>query len=322
MTTLRFLIIFLVLFSAELMAIDVKTYIPPRAFEYKDTLESELDRIFPELPEYNFVPALIEHESCITLTHSKCWSATSELRTSRENGIGFFQLTRAWTADGRLRFDTVSDLRRQYPTALHDASWDTLKNRPDVQIRAGLLLIRQNYNSLAMIPDPINRMHMTDAAHNAGAGNVQKERRACGLAKNCDPNIWINNVEHYCLRSKKPLYAGRSACDITQHHVRDVFFTRLPKYQEKYIVRKQPEPEVVVPTAPKVEVEEQQEKPPEKEPEPVPPISPPIFEQPKPPVEDKQPEEVVTPVIPETPETEERKPGPIVSFFKKLFGRA
>lgn len=283
------------LFSSTLDANEIRNDIPPRAFEYRDILIEEIDRLFPELPEYNFIPALIEHESCISLTHSRCWSSTSQLKTSREQGLGFFQLTRAWRDDGTLRFDTVADLRRQYVNELKEASWDTLRDRPDIQIRAGILLIRQNYRSFASIEDTEARLHMTDAAHNAGAGNIQKERRACGMAKGCDQGLWIDNTENYCLRSKKVLYAGRSACDITKHHVRDVFFTRLPRYKKYYIV-KQPE---------------QAETPVE-----------PTFPEPKPPVEDKQPEEVVSPIPPHENEPKSSKPGPILSFFKKLFGRA
>lgn len=248
------------LFLNTTYAVDVKTYIPPRAFEYKDILETELDRLFPELIEYNFVAALIEHESCISLTHSRCWSSTSQLKTQREQGLGFFQITRTWTADGKPRFDTLGDLRKQYMNELREANWDNLRDRPDLQMRAGILLIRQNYKALYNVPDEMNRLHMTDAAHNSGVGNTQKERRACGLAAKCDPNIWIDNVENYCQRSKKALYAGRSACDITKHHVRDVFFTRLPKYKEQYILPKtiiEEEPEEVIVIVPVIPTKEE-----------------------------------------------------------------
>lgn len=261
---------------------DVKTYIPPRAMEHRDTVRSELDRIFPDIPEYNYIPALIEHESCISLTHSRCWNSTSELKTAREQGVGLGQTTRAWTKDGVLRFDTLADLRKQYMSELKEASWDTYKYRPDLQIRATILLVRQNYKGFYNIPDKMNRLHFTDAAYNSGPGNTQKERRACGLASGCDPDIWINNVERYCQRSKKALYAGRSACDITQHHVTDIFFTRMPKYKEKYILPVEivPEPEVVI----------------------VPEVVVPVKE------------EVVT--VPPL-----KKDNSFTSFFKKLFGR-
>lgn len=209
-------------------------YIPPQAFNFKETIKTELDRHFPNIPNYNYVPALIEHESCISLRHSRCWNSTSELRSAREQGVGLGQTTRAFRADGSVRFDTLSDMRRQYMNELREANWDTFKNRPDLQIRLTILLLRENYNGLRNVPDPIARLHMTDVAYNGGIGWVQRERRTCGLARDCDPNIWFGHVERYCARSTKAIYGNRSPCDISRHHVKDVFYTRLPKYQQQY----------------------------------------------------------------------------------------
>ena len=78
---------FLFLFASVGYAQNVKTYIPPHAFEYRPTIAAELDRYFPTLYDYNYVPALIEHESCIALTHSRCWKSTSQLKTAREQGV-------------------------------------------------------------------------------------------------------------------------------------------------------------------------------------------------------------------------------------------
>lgn len=218
-------------------SLDVKTHIPNKAIELKNTVKTSIDEVFPDIPEYNYIPALIEHESCISLTHSKCWSPNSQLKTSREQGVGFFQLTRAWTVDGKLRFDTLSDLSRKYKAEIGELSWSNVLSRPDLQIKAGILLVRDNYKALYNVEDPIARLQFSDAAFNSGIGSTQKERRVCGLTVDCNPQLWIDNTENYCQRSKKPLYAGRSACDITKHHVRDVFFNRMPKYKEKYIIK-------------------------------------------------------------------------------------
>ena len=42
--------------------------------------------------------------------------------------------------------------------------------------------------------------HLAAAGYNAGAGNIQKEQRACARALGCDPNVWFGNVEAHCLR--------------------------------------------------------------------------------------------------------------------------
>lgn len=216
---------------------NVKTYIPPQAFTHKETIQTELDKHFPYIPEYNYVPALIEHESCISLKHSRCWNSTSELRTKREQGLGLGQITRTFNADGSVRFDVLTDMRKKYLAELKEANWNTFKHRPDLQIRMITLLLRDNYKALRNVPNPNYRLHFTDAAYNGGIGWVQRERRACGLAKGCDPNQWFGHTENYCLRSKKPLYGGRSVCDIAKNHPADTFRNRLPKYQRQYFIK-------------------------------------------------------------------------------------
>jgi hypothetical protein len=200
----------------------------PRAVAMADLLRSEIAR-WPELPVRAYVPALIEHESCISLTHSRCWSPTSRLKTSREEGAGLGQLTRAWNADGSLRFDALGDLRARHPD-LRELSWATIYTRPDLQVRALVVMSRANWQALAQVQAPMERLAMSDAAYNGGLGGVQRERRACQMTAGCDPQRWWGHVEARCLKSRAALYAGRSACDINRHHVADVLRARLPKY--------------------------------------------------------------------------------------------
>ena len=39
------------------------------------------------------------------------------------------------------------------------------------------------------------------AAYNAGPGWIRKEQAACRAALGCDPDRWIGNVEHHCVRA-------------------------------------------------------------------------------------------------------------------------
>ncbi len=225
-------------FSTRTYAQNVKTYIPPKAFEHKDLIKKELDKHFPSMPDYNYFPALGEQESCISLKHSKCWTTFSELKTSREQGVGIFQITRAWSKDGNLRFDTLKDLRDKYKSDLSEMSWDNIKTRPDLQVRSAILLLRDNYVSLYAIEDKMVRLQMTDSAYNGGLRDVQKSRRACGLSSNCDPQIWFDNVEKYSVKSDKPLYGNRSAKFINNEHVYYIFKIRIDKYRKHYFTDK------------------------------------------------------------------------------------
>lgn len=204
--------------------------VPFPALKYMQPLCSELTRYWPEAPMREYVPGLIEHESCITLTHPRCWSSTSRLKTAREEGAGLGQLTRAWSADGSLRFDALAEMRNRHPD-LRELDWRTIYQRPDLQMRALILMSRDNFQALRAVADPMARLAMADAAYNGGMGGLQKERRACQIAPGCDPGQWFGHVEAHCLKSRAALYAGRSACDINRHHVTDVMLKRAPKYK-------------------------------------------------------------------------------------------
>lgn len=207
----------------------------PKGYElYKDTLYQEIDKTFPEFFIPPYFGALIEHESCISLTHSKCWNPASELKTPRENGIGFGQITRAYNRDGSIRFDTLTDLVRKYPKELNGLTWNNIKVRPDLQIRAIILLWKSNYrlfNNKGI--DYWDVIALSDASYNAGYGNVYKDMQVCKMKINCNPKIWKDNVNTTCARNKI-IYGKRSACDIMKHHVDDVLNNKLEKYIDNW----------------------------------------------------------------------------------------
>lgn len=218
------------LFGSVARAQDVRTFIPPAAEQYRLTFRDEQRAHWPDHPRPELLPALVEHESCVTLRSSRCWNPSSRLKSTREEGAGFGQITRAWGTNGTLRFDALAEMRERHP-ALREWSWSNVYNRPDLQLRAVVLKVRGDYQSLGVVSDPIERLAMADAAYNGGLGGVNQERRACGLRAGCDPQRWWGNVEATCLKSRQPLYGGRSACDINRHHVKDVLVVRSPKYR-------------------------------------------------------------------------------------------
>jgi hypothetical protein len=204
--------------------------VPDRALQHLPTLRAEVDRNWSQMIYPAYFGGLIEHESCISLTHSRCWSPTSRLKSQREEGAGLGQITRAWHPDGRLRFDALQEMRDRHP-GLRELDWSNIYQRPDLQMRAVVLKVRGDYRSLSMVRSDSVRLHFADAAYNGGLGGVQRERRACEVKPGCDPQYWFGHVEEVCLKSRQPLYGGRSACDINRHHVKDVIFKRAPKYE-------------------------------------------------------------------------------------------
>jgi hypothetical protein len=232
-----FLLISLFIFPSISISkpIDPKVYIPKNASQYMPLVINETSIHFKELPIPWYIPSLIEHESCVSLTHSKCWNPKSRLRTAREEGGGLGQLTRAFNKNGSIRFDSLSDMRRKHITELKELTWRILYSRPDLQVRAILLMSRDNYRQLYAVVDSRERLAMADAAYNGGLGGLNKERRACKLRANCNQNKWFGNVEKVCLKSKRILYGNRNACDINRNHVREVLNLRLIKYKAFYV---------------------------------------------------------------------------------------
>jgi len=214
------------------MSVMVYAQIPIKAHAYVDTIKKEVSTHFPEIPYMEYVPALIEKESCVTLKHSWCFSSLSELKTHRERGVGLGQITIAYNQDGTVRFDKLTEMTTKYKAQLKGVDWGNIGRSPDAQIRIMTLMLRDDYRALYNVEDEYQRLSMTDAAYNGGRGSVNKERRICGLAKDCDPDIWFGHVERYCSKSKKPMkaYGNRSICDIHRDHVRSVMKVKLPKY--------------------------------------------------------------------------------------------
>lgn len=202
----------LLLFSRQAHAAGI----PPQAEPLLPVLRAEIQREWPAHPLPSYFGGLIEHESGPCPSGRKCWAPTAQLKTQREEGAGLGQLTRAWTADGRLRFDALQELRQAHP-ALRELDWATIYQRPDLQLRALVIKSREDWRWLGQ-----PALEFVDLAYNAGRGRVQQDRRACAMTAGCDPARWAGHVERTCTASRAPIYGQRSACDISRHHVADV----------------------------------------------------------------------------------------------------
>lgn len=201
--------------------------IPPGAVKYLPMLKAEQEKYWPSHPSPWNLAGLVEQESCISLKHSKCWNPEAKLETARELGIGMPQLTKAYRADGSIRFDTLSDLRSKY-APLADLSWQTVAKRPDLQLRALVLLSKESAAPFAHTGSPLE---FGDSAYNGGVSDVKKSRRACAMSPGCDPQKWFDNVERHCVKSRQILYGNQSACDINIGHTRLIFKVRSFKYR-------------------------------------------------------------------------------------------
>lgn len=209
---------------------DARTYIPAQAPQHLPTLHTLTAKHWPAMPTPWVLAGQIEKESCITLKHPRCWNATSRLKSAREEGAGLGQITRTWRTSGALRFDALAELKAQHP-ALAALNWGNVYQRADLQLLAIVLKNRDNHATFAAVPGYRDRLILATLAYNRGVGGVRAEMRACALKAGCNPQKWAGHVETTCTASRQPLYAGRSACDISRAYPLDVIDRRAPKYR-------------------------------------------------------------------------------------------
>ena len=211
--------------------------IPNNAYEHLPTLKEEVEEFAPGRYRPAFLAALITGESCITFRHKRCWSARSEFKTSREQGTGFFMMTRVWHRSGKIRFDTLSRLTKKYRTHLRGLNWKTIKHEPRLQIRAGIFLTNESYDAFSKDVDVVNRELFAISAHNQGLGGLKRDIKYCNYKKGCNPNRWFGHVE----KIKRPggfsrgkiTGTSRSAWTINRDHVKKVS-SYIPRYAKYY----------------------------------------------------------------------------------------
>lgn len=223
---LRFLIQ-LVLFAWFVPA--AAAQLPKAAAQYLPDLVSTQQTIWPNAPMPSFLAAQVEQESCITLTHSKCWNPRAELKTKRENGVGFGQFTRAYRADGSIRFDKVSELAATH-ASLRGWSW-AKRYDPHYQLTAIVEMDKAIFGRQSGAATDRDRLSFTLSAYNGGESGVLQDRRLCSNTPGCDPSRWASHVAKTSLKSRTPHPGyGKSFYTINREYVTNILDVRRPKY--------------------------------------------------------------------------------------------
>lgn len=205
--------------------------IPAAAWTHLPTLQAEARHWNGPAPApVATLAGLIDHETACPRT-ATCWRAEAMYKTQREEGRGLGMFTRAFTGDGKLRFDALAELRALHPTALRDATWERHKSDPALQARAVVLKVSDNYgHAAALTPYPEERLTFAITMHNRGVAGVQNEAARCAITPGCDRTRWRGNVERTCTASRAIIPGtGRSACDISRAYAPDVL-RRASKY--------------------------------------------------------------------------------------------
>lgn len=216
--------------ATSVWPVDVRTYLPAGAHTLGPVLVATQAKEWAEAHEPWTLAGQVEQESCISLTHSKCWNPRAELKTSREYGFGLGQVTVAYNADGSVRFNKFEELRASRPSL---AAWSWAdRYRADYQLTAIVDMDREIWGYLKDVPDPRERWAMTLAAYNGGKGGLMQDRVMCSKISGCDPTRWFDHVELTSLKTRRanPGY-GKSAFEINREYPRLILETRRDKYR-------------------------------------------------------------------------------------------
>lgn len=204
--------------------------IPPQALTHLPTLVQTQRNIWPDAPIPYFLAGQVEQESCISLTHSRCWNPTVELKTSREYGFGLGQTTVAYRADGSVRFNKWAELRTRYPS-LRNWTWEN-RFDPALQLTALVEMDKALYVKFYFVKPPRERLGFALSSYNGGEGSAIQDRLLCGNTPGCDKNLWFGNVERVSFKSRVPNKGyGKSAFEINREYPHLVD-TRMQKYQQ------------------------------------------------------------------------------------------
>lgn len=214
------------------VAHDLHTIVPAGAQTYAPVLVATQNETWPEAPDPWTLAGLVEQESCISLTHSRCWNPRSELRTSREYGFGFGQITIAYRADGSVRFDKWQELKAAH-ASLRDWNWGD-RYDPGYQLTAMVEMVKALYvTTEALAATDQATLAFVLAQYNGGRSGLLRDRQLCSNTAGCDPGLWFGHVETHSLKSRtpQPAYGGRSWFEINRDHVRKVMTVRRCKYR-------------------------------------------------------------------------------------------
>lgn len=205
--------------------------IPPGAKTHLPELKVVIDKHWPALSRPALIGGQIEQESCISLTHKRCWNSQVELKTSREYGFGLGQITIAYDKNGKVRFDNFLEAKKQFGSALSAWKWDDRFN-PSYQMTTIVLMDKNLYNrSMSLTNSDADRLAFMLAAYNGGFGGLLQDRKLCQAIKECDSSKWFGHVAAHSYKARVKVNGyGESAYDINRGYVDKVMNQRSIKY--------------------------------------------------------------------------------------------
>lgn len=209
--------------------VNVFAGLPPGAVQNLPLLASTIETKWPNVPRPSTLAGQIEQETCISLTHSKCFTSRAELKTSREWGVSFGQFTIAYDAKGKERFNAFEDVKKLDREL---AAWQfTDRYNEKYGMMAFVVRMRSEFDWVKGAQDFTSQQAFALSGYNGGRGGVLQDRRLCAATSGCNPNVWYENVEKTSYKSRiAPKGYGQGFYQINRSYVNNVQNKRSKKY--------------------------------------------------------------------------------------------
>jgi hypothetical protein len=222
-----FCIVFMFVFLILMLAIsDTFPYsnseVLKKAEPYLPTLKNIIQEYWKDVPMKETIPAQIEAESG--------WKVNAELRTSREHGVGFSQITIAFNKDGSVRFDNFKEAKRKYKE-LTDWNWND-KFNAKYHFTYLCLTDKSNFNNMSkLFTKNIDRWAGTLVSYNAGRGTVLNRRALCKITEGCNFNLWFGGCNTVKMKGEDKLLYGQKLYEMRNKYPFNIIFKKSEKYK-------------------------------------------------------------------------------------------
>lgn len=207
--------------SDEVMLSRAKPWIP--------TLQKNFKIYWPDAPLKHYQPSQIEQESL--------WKQFAELKTSREHGRCFSQMTIAYNKDGTVRFNKFIEARQRYKEL---RGWDWQNDPFNAQYHLLFVTLEDHRNFLAFndtFSTDMDRWAATLVCYNAGCTTVRSRWSVCEKTPGCDSSRWFGGLDSVASVSEaKALLYGRPLAAERNKYPRLIIFTRSLKYKQFFDV--------------------------------------------------------------------------------------
>lgn len=184
--------------------------LPGDAATLLPVLNHEIDTYWPDLVPRSWLASIPDQEAN--------WKLKATLKTSREFGCGLGQFTKAYDAQGNVRFDALEETKRLDPS-LKGWTWADCYNA-QYQLRGLVLKTKVNErNCRAVLSGNRNIKACDSATYNGGFGSVTKRIRSCRAIRGCQADQWFGYLDQQCPQANvKVAGYGESFCMINSKY--------------------------------------------------------------------------------------------------------